>query len=162
MKVCYSSHHQSSASLPFVRWPVASRNKGPIMPKACPCHNGSMVSLIARSMGPTWGPSGAERTRWDPCWPHKLCYLGLEVTWVVDRNSKDRYCLLWKYRKFLVLQMEYSCKTMSMSWLKMSWFLALISYLPFYWLYKVNGSFPSMREDFYASTRRIRINELPL
>ena len=33
-------------------------------------------SLIARFMGPTWGPSGADRTRWAPCWPHELCYLG--------------------------------------------------------------------------------------
>ena len=31
------------------------------------------LSLIARFMGPLWGPSGADRT---PCWPHQLCYLG--------------------------------------------------------------------------------------
>ena len=31
--------------------------------------------LIARFMGPTWGPSGADRLV--PCWPHELCYLGL-------------------------------------------------------------------------------------
>ena len=29
-------------------------------------------------MGPTWGPSGADRTHVDPpCWPHELCYLGM-------------------------------------------------------------------------------------
>ena len=27
-------------------------------------------------MGPTWGPSGADRTQVGPCWPHELCYLG--------------------------------------------------------------------------------------
>ena len=27
-------------------------------------------------MGPTWGPSGADGTRWAPCWPNELCYLG--------------------------------------------------------------------------------------
>ena len=31
-------------------------------------------TLIARFMGPKWGPSGADR--WAPCWPHGLCYLG--------------------------------------------------------------------------------------
>ena len=31
-------------------------------------------------MGPTWGPSGTDRTQVGPmlalCWPHELCYLG--------------------------------------------------------------------------------------
>ena len=36
----------------------------------------SVATLIARLMGPTWGPSGADRPRWAPCWPHELCYLG--------------------------------------------------------------------------------------
>ena len=30
----------------------------------------AMHSLVARFMGPTWGPSG------DPCWPHEPRYLG--------------------------------------------------------------------------------------
>ena len=34
------------------------------------------VTLIARFMGPTWGPSGADRTQVGPCWPHEICYLG--------------------------------------------------------------------------------------
>ena len=34
------------------------------------------TTLIARSMGPTWGPSGANRTQVGPWWPHELCYLG--------------------------------------------------------------------------------------
>ena len=34
-------------------------------------------SLIARFMGPTWGPSGTDRTGWwAPFWPNELCYLG--------------------------------------------------------------------------------------
>ena len=33
-------------------------------------------SLIARFMGPTWGPSGPTGPRWASCWPHELCYLG--------------------------------------------------------------------------------------
>ena len=32
--------------------------------------------LIARFMGPTWGPSGTDSTHWTPCWPHEPCYLG--------------------------------------------------------------------------------------
>ena len=39
-----------------------------------------LPSLIARFMGATWGPSGADRTQVGPmlapCWPHELCYLG--------------------------------------------------------------------------------------
>ena len=34
------------------------------------------ASLIARFMGPTWGPSGPTGPRWAPCWPHELSYLG--------------------------------------------------------------------------------------
>ena len=32
--------------------------------------------LIARFMGPTWGPSRAYRTQVGPCWPNELCHLG--------------------------------------------------------------------------------------
>ena len=35
-----------------------------------------MMSLIARFMGPIWGPSGADRTQVGPMLPHELCYLG--------------------------------------------------------------------------------------
>ena len=38
---------------------------------------GGACTLIARFMGPTWGPSGADRTQVVPCWPHELCYLGI-------------------------------------------------------------------------------------
>ena len=31
---------------------------------------------IAKFMGPTWGPSGADRTQVGPCWPNESCYLG--------------------------------------------------------------------------------------
>ena len=33
--------------------------------------------LIARFMGPTWGPSGANRAQVGPCWPDELCYLSM-------------------------------------------------------------------------------------
>ena len=37
--------------------------------------------LIARFMGPTLGPPGADRTQVGPCWPHGLCYLGCSSRW---------------------------------------------------------------------------------
>ena len=36
----------------------------------------SYVCLIARLMGPTWGPSGADRTQVGPMLPHEPCFLG--------------------------------------------------------------------------------------
>ena len=41
------------------------------------CMQNSKVSLIARFVGPTWGPSGADRTQVGPMLAHGLCYLGL-------------------------------------------------------------------------------------
>ena len=35
----------------------------------------ALIPLIARFMGPTRGPSGADRTQVGPCWPHEPCYL---------------------------------------------------------------------------------------
>ena len=29
--------------------------------------------------GPTWGPSGADKTQVGPCWPQELCYLGIQL-----------------------------------------------------------------------------------
>ena len=40
----------------------------------CTLRRATAVTLIARFMGPIWGPSGAKR--WAPCCPHELCYLG--------------------------------------------------------------------------------------
>ena len=38
--------------------------------------------LIAKFMGPTWGPSGADRIQVGPCWPQELCYLGRFCQWL--------------------------------------------------------------------------------
>ena len=35
------------------------------------------TALIARFMGPAWGPPGDDRTQVGPCWPHEPCYLSL-------------------------------------------------------------------------------------
>ena len=46
-----------------------------------------LLILIARFMGPIWGPTGADRTRGAPCWPNELCYLGLLIL-TVQRKTK--------------------------------------------------------------------------
>ena len=46
-----------------------------------------ILCLIARLVGPTWGPSGAGRTQVAPCWPHELCYLGLFDDWSASHLS---------------------------------------------------------------------------
>ena len=64
-------------------------------------------------MGPTWGPSGADRTQVGPCWPHGPCYLG-RLTFVFISSvhcckqhptnkilySKTRYVYRHTYRNF--------------------------------------------------------------
>ena len=48
----------------------------------------TMHSLIARFMGPTWGPSGADRTQVGPiCWPQEPCYLGITDFNTITRMS---------------------------------------------------------------------------
>ena len=37
----------------------------------------SKTSMLARFMGPTWGPSGTDRTQMGTMLLHELCYLGL-------------------------------------------------------------------------------------
>ena len=44
-------------------------------------------SLKARLMGPTWGPSGADR--WAPYWPHERCYLGLMVRFFITETEHE-------------------------------------------------------------------------
>ena len=46
------------------------------------------VSLIARFMGLTWGPSGTDRTQVDPCWPHEHCYLRYH-SWSVQESQVE-------------------------------------------------------------------------
>ena len=50
------------------------------------------MSLIARFMGPTWGPSVADRTQVGPCWPRELCYLELK-----KKNLFDKMHFCTKY-----------------------------------------------------------------
>ena len=55
-------------------------------------------------MGPTWGPSEADRPRWAPCWPHELCYLGwlrqqiILFKLYIDETISIRGSYHWKER----------------------------------------------------------------
>ena len=51
-------------------------------------------TLIARFMGPTWGPSGTDRTKMGPCWPHEPCYLGIYFECLNDRYNRAMGMLL--------------------------------------------------------------------
>ena len=59
-----------SVVLPVWPWFSPVTHRPALLDRRCP------PPLIARFMGPTWGPSGAAGPRWAPCWPHELCYLG--------------------------------------------------------------------------------------
>ena len=47
------------------------------------------MSLIARFMGPIWGPPGPTGPRWAPCWPHEPRYLG---PYVIDPLLYELAC----------------------------------------------------------------------
>ena len=57
------------------------------MPCKCPLRTVShcdtaittTISPIARFMGPTWSPPGADRTKVAPCGPDENCYLGCNI-----------------------------------------------------------------------------------
>ena len=48
-------------------------------PTAGPVYAIFVTAQIARFMGPTWGPSGADRTQVGPMVAHELCYLGVHA-----------------------------------------------------------------------------------
>ena len=49
------------------------------------------LSLIASFMGPTWGPSEADRTQMTPWWPHELCYIGFHWQYRVSIEDLINY-----------------------------------------------------------------------
>ena len=63
------------------------------------------TSLIARFMGPTWGPSGADRTQMGPMLAHELWCLGYHryATVKVPVNSTSLYEKNYLYIKMLHL-----------------------------------------------------------
>ena len=54
------------------------------------------TTQIARFMGPTWDPPGANRTQVGPCWPHEPCYQGRhqQTPWF-QCGSKWQYMKYW-------------------------------------------------------------------
>ena len=109
-------------------------------------------SLIARFMGPTWGPTGADRA---PCWPHELCYLGCQSI-VTGRNTNIFQC---EWQRVIWLKNMYGNTTeleRSRRWHILYIILYIVSRLPVvmsalcrgprYWHYYRNTS--QLRETF--------------
>ena len=66
-------------SVPCKCWGTEwERRESAVIAMRVVCDLCESTALIARFMGPTWGPSGPTGPRWAPCWPHELCYLGVE------------------------------------------------------------------------------------
>ena len=69
------------------------------------------LTQIARSTGPTWGPSRSCRPHMAPCWPHEPCYQGsyrgakLWSDWIII-STKKKTCIfkgftLWAHNLFV-------------------------------------------------------------
>ena len=67
----------------------------------------NMLPLIARFMGSTWSPSGADRTQVGPMLAHEFCYLGHVL--------KLRWMILYIFHYFLCIQSKFvSCSPIEM------------------------------------------------
>ena len=65
-----------------------------------------LTPLIARFIGPTWGPSGADRTQVAPYWPREFCYLGHNM-WDTDfeqeRGEELRQHFIIKIQQYILM-----------------------------------------------------------
>ena len=70
----------------------------------------NMLPLIARFMGPTWSPSGADRTQVGPMLAHELCYLGhvLKLRWMILHIFHYFQCIQSKFVSCSPIEMEMS------------------------------------------------------
>ena len=65
-------------------------------------HNGSMGSLVAKFMGPTWGPPGADRTQVCPMlvpWTYLRCLYSYHLT--EAETKRPSFCRQHFWRHFL-------------------------------------------------------------
>ena len=83
-------------------------------------------TLIARFMGPTWGPSGADRAQVSPILAHELCYLGSHYP-----NQWWRF-LNWAPRNDMLLIETWGGVYATMVWATIGSYvgLHLLQYLP--------------------------------
>ena len=117
------SKHQSSASLAFVwgihRGPVNSPHKWPVTRKMFPFDDVIMAwekprtnrkkSLIARFMGPTWGPSGDDRTQVGPMLAPWTLLFGVVSSRSGARPTNDisnEFIIQWNFE--MLLSITYS------------------------------------------------------
>ena len=56
-------------------------------------------TLIARFMGPTWGPSVAERTQMGPMLAHEICYLGSDTS-----QNQDAVLPVYHYQLMFIME----------------------------------------------------------
>ena len=73
-------------------------------------------TLIARFMGPTWGPSGADRTQVGPCWPHELCYLGNTVMGEILSARRGHLTKIYLFRRLLNVRSEIALANFECHW----------------------------------------------
>ena len=103
-------------SLLYTAWSI---NKFPLYPQtyvssawftdSCRGCIRSFTSLTARHMGPTWGPSGADRTQVGPMFAPWTCYLGPSCMPYLSIHrclkSYPNFCARWKHYKSTTLLM---------------------------------------------------------
>ena len=74
---------------------IVNQDVGNIPPRVTFCYESVWsvkgLTLTARFMGPTRGPSGADRTQVGPCWPHEFCYLGTFMNYFVVISNMVNY-----------------------------------------------------------------------
>ena len=72
-------------------------------------YNQSVITLIARFMGPTWGPLGPTGPRWAPCWPHEPCYLGVHVNKTLPKCTDTGVISIFNLSN-KIMDYYYSCE----------------------------------------------------
>ena len=98
---------------------------------------GEALSLVARFMGPTWGPSGADRTQVAPCWSHELCHLGL---YAILPRTETRTHRCWESVFHQSFQVPWYCPSQWETTLDISCFVALIEFSSDLWQQMNNRS----------------------
>ena len=112
------------------------------------------ATLIARFMGATWDPSGADRTQVGPMLAHELCYLGMveiNMLWFLTWVSMSVTCLI-SHMSFHVCYLfdfshEFPCRlpVWFLTWVSMS-VTCLISHMSFHvcYLFDFSHEFPCL------------------
>ena len=102
-----------------------------IFGRACPkliC-NQHTPAQIANFMGPTWGPSGADRTQVGPMLAHEPCYVGTasETHIKYVSKSRDNLWIIYIYELYVFIHTDESYTIYTLFCLKLcNWFYGSI------------------------------------